>query len=132
MLECNSCYVSMLFADAAQCSRSTTRETFQELGVQASLGWNPQKSRHEPSYKSCRCTCWCYEMISVILSTVTIKVSQRKSNSIFLFKEEKKTKKQTTQNQQESNKIIARHFYIWMMFYFQLLVFHNRQLPLSS
>lgn len=24
----------MLFADAAQCSRSTTRETFQELGVQ--------------------------------------------------------------------------------------------------
>lgn len=43
-------------------------------------------------------------MISVILSTVTIKVLQRKSNSISLFKErEKNTTKQTKTNKKKKN-----------------------------
>lgn len=59
-------------------------------------------------------------MVSVILSTVTIKVSQRKSTNIFPFN--KKTN-------HESNKARGdRNFYITMMFYFQLLIFHNGEI----
>ena len=56
-------------------------------------------------------------MLSVSLSTIAIKVSQRKSTNIFPF-----NKKANHQ----SNKVRDdRNFYITMKFYLQLLIFHN-------
>lgn len=59
-------------------------------------------------------------MVSVILPTVTINISQRKSTNTFPFNKKP--------NHESSKVGDDRNFYITIMSYFQLLIFHNGEI----